>query len=159
MLSMGDAQFGFFCGAAINDTSSVVAAAYSYSDAAGITATVVKLTRTLFIIPIAFIIAFARKKSEEVTGDVHPAKVFPWFIVAFLVVVVINSLNLISVEISDFWGSMGKFCIMIAMAAIGLSTDPRGLVRYGNKPVLLGGCCSIAVASVSFAVLNVLNPA
>ena len=152
LTSMSDLRFGYWCGAAINDTSSVVAAAYSYSGAAGNAAVVVKLTRTLFIIPMAFALAALSGKKGKGTDGFRVGKVFPWFIAAFLLTCIINSIGVIPDQICAFWGGMGKFCIMMAMAAIGLSSDPRSLFRHGKKPVLLGGGCSLAVALVSLAV-------
>ena len=158
-LSMSDLRFGMWCGSAINDTSSVLAASFSYSDAAGNTATVVKLTRTLMIIPIAFFMAFRQAKKDGVHGGFSMGKVFPWFVTAFLFACIINSSGLVPAGISKFWGGMGKFFIMMAMAAIGLNTNLRELLARGKKPILLGGCCSLAVALVSFFVQALLRMA
>ena len=57
LMRMGDQGFGIWAGTAVNDTSSVLAAGYAYSDAAGKLATIVKLTRTLMIVPITFVLA------------------------------------------------------------------------------------------------------
>ena len=152
LLSMSDLRFGLWCGAAINDTSSVVAAAYSVSDAAGKTATVVKLTRTLMIIPVTFILAILQAKKAGKEAGFSLGKIFPWFVAAFFAACLINSFNLIPPQLSAFWGGMGKFFIMAAMAAIGLNTNLRELIRHGRKPILLGGCCSVAVALVSLFV-------
>ena len=150
LLTMTDIRFGMWCGAAINDTSSVVAAAYSYSDPAGHTATVVKLTRTLMIIPAALILALYQTKKEGGAAHVSIIKIFPWFVVGFLFACVINTVGLVPTQVSALWGGMGKFCIMMAMAAIGLHTNVRELIRHGQKPLLLGCCCSVAVAAISF---------
>ena len=157
ILSMSELRFGMWCGSAINDTSSVVAAAFSYGDTAGSTATVVKLTRTLMIIPAAFILALKQAKKEGGKGGFKMGKVFPWFVAAFLLACIINSINIIPAELSAFWGSMGKFCIMMAMAAIGLNTNLRELLSRGKKPLILGGCCSLAVAIVSLLVQALLG--
>ena len=158
LLSMSELRFGMWCGSAINDTSSVVAAAYSYGDTAGGTATVVKLTRTLMIIPMAFVMAFRQAKKEGGEGSRFSLlKVFPWFVAAFFLACVINSTNLVPAQLSASWGSMGKFCIMMAMAAIGLNTNLRELVRHGKKTLLLGCSCSLAVAAVSLLLQALLG--
>ena len=157
ILSMSELRFGMWCGSAINDTSSVMAAAFSYGDTAGSTATVVKLTRTLMIIPAAFVLALRQTKREGGEDGFRLGKVFPWFVAAFLLACVINSLSLIPAQFSAFWGSMGKFCITMAMAAIGLSTNLRDLLSRGKKPVLLGGCCSLAVVVVSLLIQALLG--
>jgi uncharacterized integral membrane protein (TIGR00698 family) len=149
IISMSDLRFGMWCGAAINDTSSVVAAAFSYSDAAGNIATVVKLTRTLMIIPATLVLVFYQGKKEGGSGSFSIVKVFPWFVAAFLIACIVNSLGLIPAALSAFWGGMGKFCIMMAMAGIGMNTNLRELIHQGQKPILLGACCSVAVAALS----------
>ena len=156
LLSMTDIRFGIWCGAAINDTSSVVAAAYSYSDSAGHTATVVKLTRTLMIIPAAFILALYQLKKEGGAANISIIKIFPWFVVGFLLACIIHTVGMVPAEVSVFWGSMGKFCIVMAMAAIGLNTNVRELIRHGQKPLLLGCCCSVAVAVITIFLLFLL---
>jgi uncharacterized integral membrane protein (TIGR00698 family) len=157
ILSMSDLRFGMWCGAAINDTSHVVAAAFSYSDAAGENATIVKLTRTLMIIPITFALAILQAKKADTAGGFQIGKVFPWFVAAFFAACVINSLHLVPAQVSAFWGNMGRFCIMIAMAAIGLSTNLRELIRHGKKPVFLGCCLTFAVALISFLAQIILE--
>ena len=157
LISMSDLRFGMWSGSAINDTSSVVAAAFSYSGEAGNAAVVVKLTRTLMIIPVTFILALFQAKKEGGAGKFQIMKVFPWFVAAFLVAGAINSLRFVPTEVSAFWGNMGRFCIMMAMAAVGLNTDIRKLLLQGYKPILLGFCCSLSVAVVSFFVLSILG--
>jgi len=85
LMKMSDDQFGLWAGTAINDTSSVVAAAFSYSDSAGRYATIVKLTRTLMIIPVTLVLAFSRKRGAgKNAGSVELGKIFPWFVLGFL---------------------------------------------------------------------------
>ena len=155
LLSMSDLRFGVWCGAAINDTSSVVAAAYSYSESAGYTATVVKLTRTLMIIPATFILALYQTKKEKNRDKFRIIKVFPWFVLGFFVACIINTIHFIPEQVSAFWGNMGKFCIMMALTGIGLQTNLRDLVRHGKKPLLLGCCCSVAVATISILIVSI----
>ena len=157
LLSMSDLRFGMWCGAAINDTSSVVAAAYTYSDAAGNTATVVKLTRTLMIIPATFLLAIYYSKKEEKRGSFKMMKVFPWFVVGFIVACIMNTVGFIPPHLTALWGSMGKFFVVIAMAAIGLSTNLRELISHGRRPIILGCCCSVAVAVISILIQTLLG--
>ena len=84
LIGMSDVQFGMWAGSAINDTSSVVAAGYSFSQAAGETATIVKLIRTLMIIPVVFGLAFFRAGKQGAGSHCSIAKIFPWFVVGFL---------------------------------------------------------------------------
>ena len=83
-------------------------------------------------------------------------KVFPWFVIFFLLAAVINTwlfpvMNLSS-DVSTFLSNVGKFMITLAMAAIGLNTNVVKLVRSGWKPILMGFICWVAIACVSIGV-------
>ena len=157
LVHMSDIGFGIWAGTAINDTSSVVAAGYSYSDAAGSLATIVKLTRTLMIIPIALFLAIYthRKTSQNTTFSL--LKVFPWFVLGFIAASIISTTGLVSMEAGKLLAQLGKFLIVMAMAAIGLNTNIKQLISNGIKPVLLGMSCWIAVAVTSIIVQYMLN--
>jgi len=150
LLRMGQLDFGLWAGTAINDTSSVVAAAFSYGDEAGRYATVVKLTRTLMIIPVTMVLAFLRVRNEGGTGKpaaVKPklAKIFPWFVLGFLAASFVRSIGLLPTGMDVPLTQAGKFGICMAMAAIGLKSNPASLIRNGIKPILLGLACWSAV--------------
>ncbi|MDR1706193.1 MAG: YeiH family protein [Clostridiales bacterium] len=149
---MSDTAFGMWAGSAINDTSSVVAAGYAFSDAAGTTATVVKLTRTIMIIPVTLIIALTRAGTREKGRGVNILGTFPWFVLAFLLASVINTTGFIPAEAAAFWSRMGKFLIVAAMVAIGFGCDVKELIKGGRKPIILGFCCSVCVAAVSYLI-------
>jgi uncharacterized integral membrane protein (TIGR00698 family) len=157
LVHMSDIGFGIWAGTAINDTSSVVAAGYSYSDAAGSLATIVKLTRTLMIIPITLFLAIYthRKTSQHSTFSL--SKVFPWFVLGFIVASIISTLGVIPMEAGKLLAQAGKFLIVMAMAAIGLNTNLKQLISNGIKPILLGMSCWIAVAVTSIIVQYMLN--
>jgi uncharacterized integral membrane protein (TIGR00698 family) len=151
LMGMSADQFGLWAGTAINDTSSVVAAAFSYGDAAGRYATVVKLTRTLMIIPITLVLAFARARSAA-GGKLEMVKIIPWFVLGFLAASLVRSLGVLPGAVGGTLSEAGKFGICIAMAAIGLNANPVKLMQNGVRPVLLGLSCWAAVALVSLAV-------
>jgi uncharacterized integral membrane protein (TIGR00698 family) len=156
LMRMSDDQFGLWAGTAINDTSSVVAAAFSYSDAAGRYATVVKLTRTLMIIPITLVLAFTHKRSSgKQSGNIHFARIFPWFVLGFLAASLVRTVGILPAAASAFLNDVGKFGICVAMVAIGLNTKPRELIRNGMRPIVLGLACWAAVAVISLAVQGV----
>ena len=156
LMKMSEDQFGLWAGTAINDTSSVVAAAFSYGDAAGRYATVVKLTRTLMIIPVTLVLAFARKRgADKGAGAFHFAKIFPWFVLGFLAASALRTTGLLPAAASAFLNETGKFGICVAMAAIGLNTKPKELIKNGARPILLGLACWAAVALVSLAVQGI----
>ncbi|WMJ77962.1 MULTISPECIES: YeiH family protein [unclassified Sedimentibacter] len=151
ILHMSDYSFGLWAGTAINDTSSVVAAGYTFSDAAGNLAVIVKLTRTLMIIPVTLVLAFTTSRGQA-KSNYQFSKIFPWFVVGFLVASILCTFTPIPGEISDLLVKTGKYVIIMAMSAIGLNTNLIKLVKNGWKPIFLGLCCWIALSVTSIAV-------
>ena len=153
LLGMTDHTFGLWAGTAVNDTSSVVAAGYAFSDSAGNLAVIVKLTRTLMIVPITLILAFiTSKKSADKSSDYNFIKIFPWFVLGFIAASVIRTFLPMPTEITHFLSQSGKFIIVMAMASIGLNTNIVKLIKNGLKPILLGFLCWTSISVVSLAV-------
>lgn len=158
LLNMSDFGFGMWAGTAINDTSSVVAAGYSYSQEAGAYATIVKLTRALMIVPICLIFAVLTAKKKQSAGQsFNLKKIFPFFILWFVVASIVNTIGVLPAELTHGLGAFGKFCIIWAMAAIGLNTNLMALIKNGLKPIILGLCCWFGVAIVSLIVQHILG--
>ena len=158
-MGLSDAAFGLWAGTAVNDTSSVVATGYAFSEAAGDFATMVKLTRTLAIIPA--VLAFAainvhlkrkHQQTEENGVKVNLKSVFPWFILAFLAMSCLTSLGLIPETLAAALKSISKFLMVAALAAIGLNTSFKELCRSGAKPMLHGLIVSLLVVLVAIGV-------
>ncbi len=148
---MGDFAFGMWAGTAINDTSSVVAAGYAFSDAAGRFATIVKLTRTLMILPTTVVLAFYMGRRKKSAGEYRLRNTFPWFILGFLAAAIVTTGGFLGPVFPIYLAEAGKFCIVMAMAAIGLNTHLFKLAKHGWRPLLLGLGCWFAVAAVSLA--------
>ncbi|MFK2877306.1 YeiH family protein [Rhodanobacter hydrolyticus] len=154
LLHLSDLGFGLWAGTAINDTSSVVAAGYSFSHAAGDYATIVKLTRATLIIPICLILAFAVAAREKKMGatDFSLRRIFPWFILWFLVASALRTAGLIPVAIQPALHAAAEFLIIVALTAIGLSANLRKMIASGPRPILLGLGVWAAVSVSSLAV-------
>ena len=154
MFGMNDQNFGIWAGTAINDTSSVVAAGYSFSNDAGNLAVIVKLTRTLMIVPVTLFLAFFTSKnySQKQNNSYSIAKIFPWFVLGFVATSIINTFIPMQQGLGQFLSQTGKFMIVMAMASIGLNTNLIKLVRSGTKPILLGFICWIVLAITSLVV-------
>ena len=166
MLWLSNEGFGLFAGTAVNDTSSVTAAAAAWDGIHGSntldTAAIVKMTRTLAIIPITLVLAFLRTRQEEksVRGTgvtVSLKEIFPWFVLFFVLASVVTTLLPLPAAVTGFLKSASKFFIVMAMAAIGLNTDVVKLVRTGGKPIFMGFCCWVAIACVSLGVQHLLH--
>jgi uncharacterized membrane protein YadS len=148
-----------WAGTAINDTSSVVAAGYSFSKAAGDYATIVKLTRATLIIPVCLVLALVAairaRRQRQLDGSTRQfslRRIFPWFILGFLVASALRTAGLIPAPIQPELHMAAEFLILLALAAIGLSANPRRMIASGPRPILLGLGVWIAVASASLLV-------
>jgi uncharacterized integral membrane protein (TIGR00698 family) len=152
LLHLSDTGFGMWAGTAINDTSSVVAAGFSFSSAAGNFATVVKLTRSLMIVPVTLALAFITARGNQGTQNFNFMKVFPWFVLGFLAAAILNSTAWIPLSTTGALAQTGKFLIIMAMTAIGLNTSIQAFVKAGPRALLLGGATWLAVMLSSLAV-------
>ncbi|GGY33806.1 hypothetical protein GCM10008098_28950 [Rhodanobacter panaciterrae] len=164
LMHLSDLGFGLWAGTAINDTSSVVAAGYSFSKAAGDYATIVKLTRATLIIPVCLVLAFvvaAREKRKHAqagsVGHFSLASIFPWFILWFLVASALRTVGLIPLAIQPAIHTLAEFLIIVALTAIGLSANLRKMAASGARPILLGLGVWIAVSVSSLLVQLVIG--
>ncbi len=144
-LGMSDIAYGIWAGTSVNDTASVVASGYAFSEAAGDFATMVKLTRTIAIIPTVLVFAFigTRMKQKELqsTGGgkkVNIVKIVPWFICGFLALAIFNSIGFIPASVSGVMKQASKFLMVSALAAIGLSTSITDFRKAGLAPMFYG---------------------
>ena len=157
-MGLSDMAYGLWAGTAVNDTSSVVATGYAFSEAAGDFATMVKLTRTLAIIPAVLVFAainlhLKKKESAQANGvKVSIRSIFPWFILAFLAMSLLTSLGLLPAGLVSGLKTISKFLMVAALAAIGLNTNFKSLCRSGAKPMLHGFIISTLVVLVAIGV-------
>lgn len=157
-MGLSDMAYGLWAGTAVNDTSSVVAAGYAFSEGAGDFATMVKLTRTLAIIPTVLVFSLIEVREKRKAGIVSQGEkvkitsIFPWFILCFLGMAAINSLGVFPQELSSGLKELSKFLMVAALAAIGLNTDFREMRKSGINPMIHGFIISALVVVVAIAV-------
>lgn len=163
-LGMSDQAFGIWAGTAVNDTSSVVATGYAFSEGAGDFATMVKLTRTLAIIPTVVAFAFIQlhiKRKEamansqngsELKANFNIAKIFPWFILGFLAMSIVASIFPIPAAVVAGTKKASKFMMVCALAAIGVNTSFKDMKKAGIKPMIHGFIISALVVIVALLV-------
>lgn len=165
---MSDLGYGLWTGTAVNDTSSVVAAGYAFSDIAGNFSVIVKLTRTLSIVPVVLIFSYINerliRKAEEISvaGDgtvaiherkkVDIKKIFPWFILMFLGMVAIKSIGILPEGLTSSISKISKFFMVMSLGAIGLKTNFKKLSKSGFAPMFHGFIISALVVIVAFLV-------
>ena len=162
LLALPDRLFGLWAGTAIHDTSSVLAAAYAYSDPAGQVATVVKLTRTLMLVPLALAVAFAvsyRRMGEKNTqaSRVRLTSIFPWFVLWFAGAALLHSLGILSPALVRGLGMAGKFLVVMVMTAVGLGADAASMRRLGARPLLIGLFAAVLIAALSLTLARWLE--
>lgn len=160
-MGLSDMAYGLWAGTAVNDTSSVVAAGYAFSEAAGDFATMVKLTRTLSIIPTVIVFALinahikrkeAAAEGESVRAKLHITKILPLFILGFVGLAVINSFGFIPAALSHGMKEISKFLMIAALGAIGLGTSFKDMKKSGIAPMIHGFIISALVVIVAIAV-------
>lgn len=165
--------FGIFAGTAVNDTSSVTAAASTWDNMWHLgtqsldKAVTVKLTRTLAIIPITLVLAMynAKKKSRIEDKEMNEnsfslKRAFPMFIMYFIVASIITTLSVsagVDAKIFEPIKALSKFLIVMAMGAIGLNSNIVKLIKTGGKPLLLGATCWVGITAVSLMLQNMLG--
>ena len=163
-MGMTDQAFGIWAGTAVNDTSSVVATGYAFSEGAGDFATMVKLTRTLAIIPTVITFAFVQlrlKRKEDLANSQNGSelkanfsitKIFPWFILGFLAISIVASVFPIPAAVVSGTKTASKFLMVCALASIGLNTSFSSMKKAGIRPMIHGFIISALVVIVALVV-------
>jgi uncharacterized integral membrane protein (TIGR00698 family) len=159
-LGLSDRFFGTWAGTAVNDTSQVVATGLMYSQPAAEVATVVKLTRNLFMAPVILLLsALFRRRSA---GDAGPdprrgwkawKSAAPLFVFGFLGMALLNSLGLFGPEARHWLRFLSLGCILLGIGGVGLGTDLSAVRRIGLKPLYAGLAASMVMAGVSFGLI------
>lgn len=131
MMGFDDRTTGIFLGATIHDVAQVVGAGYAVSDAAGNTATVVKLFRVFLLLPVVLGIGWWFSSQG---GDFHRAKVpVPVFAIMFLVFVIISSTELLPHDLKAGLIEASRWGLLVAIAALGLNSSFMAIVRSGPR--------------------------
>jgi uncharacterized integral membrane protein (TIGR00698 family) len=135
-LGFGDTQAGIFLGGTIHDVAQVVGAGYTVSETAGDTATIVKLLRVSMLLPTVLVYTFIfRGKGVHEKGS--RLATIPPFLIAFAALVTLNSLDIMPPAIMSFLGELSRWCLVTAIAALGMKTSFKALALIGWRPVFL----------------------
>jgi uncharacterized integral membrane protein (TIGR00698 family) len=140
-LELDATQAGIFLGGTIHDVAQVVGAGYSLSRETGDAATFVKLMRVAMLLPvIVFAVMITRAASSADEGKQgHSARppLLPWFAVAFALLVAINSTGWVPQFVLALGNDVSRWCLVAAIAAIGMKTQLKELAAVGIKPIVL----------------------
>ena len=143
-LGMSQEQFGLWAAIAIHDTSSVVGAGAAYGEEALKIATTVKLTRALWIIPLALATSFIfRTKGQKIS--------IPWFILWFVVMAGLNTFGFFTATATSVLSKLAKYLFAAALAGVGFKIKFKDVFSKGLKPIALGGITWLCVAIASYA--------
>lgn len=138
LLGLDDMAAGVFIGGTIHDVAQVVGAGYSMSTQTGDVATLVKLMRVAMLLPVIVLaVVMSRKLNKDAPSGAERPPLLPWFAVAFALLVAINSTGLIPATLQSLGNDASRWCMVIAIAAIGMKTQLKQIVTVGIKPVLL----------------------
>jgi uncharacterized integral membrane protein (TIGR00698 family) len=168
-LGLTDTAFGAWAGTAVNDTSAVVATGRAYSDAAGAFATLVKVVRTLALVPMALAVAALARRGAAGGGGaarVPLARIFPWFVLGFAATAGLAAsgrlpaaVNLGSAQLATvpLAGRVAGFLVTCVLAAVGLHLDARRIAGAGTRSLALGFTIAGTMALVSLALVRALG--
>ncbi|MFZ1125932.1 MAG: putative sulfate exporter family transporter [Candidatus Baltobacteraceae bacterium] len=166
LLHLSSTAFGSWTGTAVNDTSVVVATGFIFSHAAGATATIVKLTRTLLLVPLAIAVGlhYGERAERDPNGGTAPAHLWqrvkgtvPWFIFGFVVMVALNSLHVFSAGTAHALTLSAGFLIVMVLAGVGLNVDAVKIARMGLRPLGVGMLLATLMALVSLSLVHVFH--
>lgn len=156
-LGFGDAQFGIAAGAGVHDSAQAVASGFIFSERAGEIATVVKLTRTAFLVPLLIVLSLTSVDAARPVSVRGVAAVMPWFTVGFVVLSAVRTAGDAIVGDTALWEAVlgatawaATFMLVVAMVGIGLGTSWSRMRTIGIRPFWAGLVAAMTVAGVAF---------
>lgn len=151
ILGLDHREAGIFLGGTIHDVAQVVGAGYSVSHETGDTATIVKLLRVAMLLPVCLAVGVA--VHARGSDAAHAAPVLPWFAVVFGILVAVNSVGWIPAPAIAAGSEVSRWCLVIAIAAIGMKTSLKSLVDMGLRPVALVVAETVLLAGLVLAAI------
>jgi uncharacterized integral membrane protein (TIGR00698 family) len=153
-LGMGEVPAGIFLGATIHDVAQVVGAAFMLSDETGQVATLTKLLRVAFLVPVVLVVSMLLFRGRGAAGrEARPG--VPGFLVAFVLIVAMNSLGLVPEAAQLVLSDMSRACLVVAIAGLGVQTSFQELARVGWKPVVIVVAETVFLAALVLLVMTI----
>ncbi len=134
-VGLSHVRAGIFLGGTIHDVAQVVGAGYTISQQTGDIATYVKLLRVTMLMPVVLTIAFIVARSAGGGSKTEPRPPFPLFLAGFAALVALNSFGFISKPVASAANSVSSWCLVAAIAALGMKTSFKALIAVGWRPV------------------------
>jgi uncharacterized integral membrane protein (TIGR00698 family) len=155
VLHLTPSSFGLWAGASIHEVAQVVAAAFQDGKISGQIGTISKLSRVMLLAPVALALALRSASKTSTTFDIKQITI-PWFVLGFVAMVGVSSLNIIPAHIRTTLITIDQFLLCVSLAAMGLETHFDKLKNLGAKPMILAACAWIFIAVVSYGLVRAL---
>ncbi|WP_372784498.1 YeiH family protein [Phenylobacterium sp.] len=151
-IGLDNMRAGLFLGGTIHDVAQVVGAGYIISQKTGDIATYVKLLRVAMLLPVVATIALVLSRGR---GGRSGAKVpLPLFLFGFAALVALNSLGVLPKPVVAGAGEVSRWCLVVAIAALGMKTSFKSLIAAGWRPVAVMGLETLWIAGLVLAVVE-----
>ncbi len=147
VLGFDDRLAGIFIGGTIHDVAQVVGAGYSISPQAGEFATITKLLRVALLVPVILVISLYFRSHPEQSGEKSNIPLLPFFVVGFCICVAINSAHILPIAVTDTLSGLSSWCLVSAVAALGIKTSVKKLFTIGYEPILMVVIETVAIAA------------
>lgn len=157
LFHLNSVVYSLWAGSSIHEVAQVVAAGFAVSNQVGASATVVKLTRVLLIIPVTIFLSIREAKKEKADGFSLKNITIPWFVLMFLGVIVINSMGIVPQNVSKELIVLDNYLMAAAMVGLGLETSIAGMKKVGINPIYLGAFSSLFISAFSMLVIFLLK--
>ena len=155
LLQMNDTVAGVFLGATIHDVAQVVGAGFSVSEETGEISTVVKLVRVSMLAPVVFIAALVIRRNTKGSDEAQTRPpLIPFFVLAFFVIVAINSLGLLPAPVIEAATNVSRWALLTAVAAVGVNTSLKDVLGVGRAAIGLLVAETLFIACLALALLQ-----
>jgi uncharacterized integral membrane protein (TIGR00698 family) len=148
-LQLTPEAFGLWCGVSIHEVAQVIAAAFQASSVSGEVASISKLSRVLGLAPMILILSFLSKRTKPRTQIA-----IPWFVIYFMLLILLNSLNLIPPGLKAIVGQLNQILLTVSMVAMGLETRLNHIQKIGLKPLYLGALSWLFISIFSYGLIE-----
>jgi uncharacterized integral membrane protein (TIGR00698 family) len=155
LLNLTPEAFGIWCGASIHEVAQALAAAFQASSTSGELASIAKLSRVLWLAPTVLFVGFLTSSSNRSGTQLKPRSIaIPWFVGYFVLLILLNSLNVFPASLKSTTGQINQFLLTIAMAAMGLETKLKHMKQTGLKPLYLGALSWLFISVLSYGLIQ-----
>ncbi|MDJ0797613.1 MAG: YeiH family protein [Calothrix sp. MO_167.B12] len=155
MFQVTSQEFGIWCGVSIHETAQVIAAAFQSGEISGELATIAKLSRVIFLVPIVLTLGLLSANSGQSARNIKLNKLpIPWFVFGFIALMLLNSINIFPQSLKASIIEINHFLLAISMAGMGLKTSITDIKKTGIKPLYLGAASWLFISIFSFSLIK-----